>query len=268
MKTYITKPSHLRPQWHVFDATDKTLGRLATEVSSLLIGKGNPRYTNNLPTGDYVIIVNAEKVRITGNNKAQQKKYYKHSSYPGGLTEITLEKMREKQPTRILRTAVRGMLPKTSLGKQMLSRLKVYAGESHPHEAQIKELSRPTLPKHRVKSVLGADNQSTANTPGLTQDSNNVEAASALGAAQQIEETTAQETTDHIDEQPENSASEENSAEEENSDNVDEQPENSADEENSAEEENSDNVDEQSENPADEEESAEEENTENAKVEE
>ena len=266
MKTYITKPSHLRPKWHVFDATDKTLGRLATEVSSLLIGKGNPRYTNNLLTGDYVIIVNAEKVRITGNNKAQQKKYYKHSSYPGGLTEVTLERMREKQPTRILRTAVRGMLPKTSLGRQMLSRLKVYAGESHPHEAQIKELSRPTLPKHRAKSVSGADNQSTANTSDLTQDSNNVEAASTLAVAEQIEETTAQENTDHIDEQPENSASEEEPAEEENTDNIDEQPENSADEEESAEEENANNVEDQPENPADEEEPAEEENTENAKV--
>ena len=220
MKTYITKPSHLRPKWHVFDATDKTLGRLATEVSSLLIGKGNPRYTNNLLTGDYVIIVNAEKVRITGNNKAQQKKYYKHSSYPGGLTEVTLERMREKHPSRILRTAVRGMLPKTSLGRQMLSRLKVYAGESHPHEAQIKTFSKPTPPKHKITAASSTDGQSAENKSGVAADARISESIATSTLVEQVEETPEEENTEQVDEQPENSATEEEAAEEENTENA------------------------------------------------
>ena len=226
MKTYITKPSHLRPKWHVFDATDKTLGRLATEISSLLIGKGNPRYTNNLLTGDYVIVVNAEKVRITGNNKAQQKKYYKHSSYPGGLTEVTLERMREKHPSRILRTAVRGMLPKTSLGRQMLSRLKVYAGESHPHEAQIKTFSRNTPPKHRTKAVSEVSDETAANSLNIVETENSIETATPSTISEQVEEDT-----DQTEEQPENSTEE---SVEEDTDQTEEQPENSTEgEENS-----------------------------------
>ena len=226
MKTYITKPSHLRPKWHVFDATDKTLGRLATEISSLLIGKGNPRYTNNLLTGDYVIVVNAEKVRITGNNKAQQKKYYKHSSYPGGLTEVTLERMREKHPSRILRTAVRGMLPKTSLGRQMLSRLKVYAGESHPHEAQIKTFSRNTPPKHRTKAVSEVSDETAANSLNIVETENSIETATPSTISEPVEEDT-----DQTEEQPENSTEE---SVEEDTDQTEEQPENSTEgEENS-----------------------------------
>ena len=230
MKTYITKPSHLRPKWHVFDATDKTLGRLATEISSLLIGKGNPRYTNNLLTGDYVIVVNAEKVRITGNNKAQQKKYYKHSSYPGGLTEVTLERMREKHPSRILRTAVRGMLPKTSLGRQMLSRLKVYAGESHPHEAQIKTFSRNTPPKHRTKTVSEVSDETAANSLNIVETENSIETATPSTISEQVEESV-EEDTDQTEEQPENSTEE---SVEEDTDQTEEQPENSTEgEENS-----------------------------------
>jgi len=144
MKTYTTKPSHVESQWHVFDAADKVLGRLATEVSGLLQGKHKPVYARNILTGDYVIVVNASKIKVTGN-KLQQKLYRRHSHYPSGLREIPMSRMQENHPDRIVRAAVRGMLPKTSLGRQMLGRLKIYADESHPHGAQVKDMAREEI---------------------------------------------------------------------------------------------------------------------------
>jgi len=141
MKTYSTKASKIKRDWHVIDASGRTLGRLATEIAQLLKGKHKPIYTRHLDTGDYVIVVNAEKVMVTGN-KAEKKVYYRHSGYPGGLKEVTFEKLMEKHPTRIIEHAVRGMLHKNTLGRAMFRKLKVYEGPTHPHEAQIKTVSQ------------------------------------------------------------------------------------------------------------------------------
>lgn len=138
MKTYSTKASDIEREWHVIDASGKTLGRLASEVARLLRGKHKPIYVPHLDTGDYVIVINADKVRVTGN-KAKQKLYYRHSGYPGGLKSTSLAEMMASQPTRVIEHAVRGMLPKNPLGRAMLKKLKVYAGPNHPHQAQVKE---------------------------------------------------------------------------------------------------------------------------------
>lgn len=138
MKTYSTKASDIEREWHVIDASGKTLGRLASEVARLLRGKHKPIYVPHLDTGDYVIVINADKVRVTGN-KAKQKLYYRHSGYPGGLKSTSLAEVMESQPTRAIEHAVRGMLPKNPLGRAMFKKLKVYAGPNHPHQAQVKE---------------------------------------------------------------------------------------------------------------------------------
>lgn len=135
MKTYSTKPADIERQWHVIDASEKTLGRLSTQIAGLLMGKHKPIFSPHLDTGDYVVVINAEKVRVTGN-KAKQKLYYRHTGYPGGLKTVTLEKMMETHPTRALEHAVKGMLPHTRLGNSMRKKLKVYAGDTHPHVAQ------------------------------------------------------------------------------------------------------------------------------------
>lgn len=135
MKTYSTKASDIERQWHVIDASGKVLGRLATQAASLLMGKHKPIFSRNLDTGDFVVIINAEKVRVTGN-KAKQKLYYRHSGYPGGLKSISLERMMQTNPTRVIEQAVEGMLPHNRLGASMMKKLKVYAGEEHPHLAQ------------------------------------------------------------------------------------------------------------------------------------
>ena len=140
MKTYSTKPSDIEREWHVIDASDKVLGRLSTEVARLLMGKHKPIYTRNLDTGDFVVVINAEKVRFTGD-KAKQKLYYRHSGYPGGLKSVSLEKMMETHPTRVIEHAVKGMLPHNRLGASMRKKLKVYAGDTHPHLAQTKASS-------------------------------------------------------------------------------------------------------------------------------
>ena len=137
MRTYSTKASDIEHEWHVIDASDKVLGRLATQVASLLMGKHKPILHRHLDVGDFVVVINAEKVRVTGN-KAKQKLYYRHSGYPGGLKSISLERMLETHPTRVIEHAVKGMLPHTRLGAQMMKKLKVYAGDAHPHLAQIK----------------------------------------------------------------------------------------------------------------------------------
>lgn len=135
MKTYHAKPGEVEREWLVIDATDEVLGRLASNVAQILKGKNKPQYTPHVDTGDFVIIVNAEKIRLTGN-KAQTKNYYSHSGYIGGLREVSYERMLEKHPERIIEKAVKGMLPKNTLGRAMGKKLKVYAGPDHPHAAQ------------------------------------------------------------------------------------------------------------------------------------
>ncbi|MBC8274826.1 MAG: 50S ribosomal protein L13 [Chloroflexi bacterium] len=136
MKTYSTKAKDVERQWHVIDASGKTLGRLATQIANLLMGKHKPTYVQYLDTGDYVIVLNAAKVRVTGK-KAKQKTYYHHSGYPGGIKAETFEKMLAAHPTRVIEHAVKGMLPHNRLGRAMFKKLKVYGDDSHPHQAQV-----------------------------------------------------------------------------------------------------------------------------------
>jgi len=135
MATYSAKKEDIVRRWFIVDANGKTLGRLATTVASTLKGKTKPIYTTHVDTGDFVIVVNANKVHLTGK-KLDQKTYYSHSGYPGGFKSITAGKLMRTKPEEVIKMAVQGMLPKTRLGKQMLSKLKVYAGEKHPHNAQ------------------------------------------------------------------------------------------------------------------------------------
>jgi len=136
MKTYSTKAKDVQRQWHVLDASGKILGKIATESATLLMGKHKPMYVPYMDTGDYVIVINAEKVKVTGN-KLDDKIYYRYTGYPGGLRQETLRETLAKHPTRVIERAVKGMLPHTTLGKAMLKKLKVYAGDSHPHQAQV-----------------------------------------------------------------------------------------------------------------------------------
>ena len=136
--TYVPKASELQSNWYLLDADDQVLGRLATRVAVLLMGKHKPGYTPFLKTGDHVIVVNAEKVRLTGK-KEDQKMYRRHSGYPGGLKSVSARRQRQTFPTRMIESAVAGMLPKNKLGKQLNTRLKVYAGGAHPHQAQQPE---------------------------------------------------------------------------------------------------------------------------------
>ena len=134
-KTFTPKPKDIERAWHLVDATDLPLGRLASEVARLLRGKHKPTYTPHLDTGDFVVVVNAEKVAVT-SDKSQSKIYYRHSGYPGGIKAEKFEELLERRPQAIVERAVRGMLPKNKLGRKMLRKLKVYAGPDHPHEAQ------------------------------------------------------------------------------------------------------------------------------------
>ena len=135
MKTYSAKPGEITRDWYLVDAEGKTLGRLATQIADTLRGKRKPQYTPHVDTGDFVIVVNAEKIQVTGN-KLDQKRYYRHSGYPGGLRSRTLREQLERRPTEVLRVAVKGMLPKNRLARQQITKLKIYAGPEHPHEAQ------------------------------------------------------------------------------------------------------------------------------------
>lgn len=135
MKTFTAKPQTVKRDWYLVDATDKTLGRLATEIARRLRGKHKPEFTPHVDTGDYIVVVNAEKVKVTGN-KARDKTYYRHTGYPGGLRSMTFDKMVDHAPERIIESAVKGMLPKGPLGRAMYTKLKVYAGNTHPHAAQ------------------------------------------------------------------------------------------------------------------------------------
>lgn len=135
MKTFSAKPEAVQRDWYLVDATGKTLGRLAAEIASRLRGKHKPEYTPHVDTGDYIVVVNAEKVQVTGK-KASDKIYYSHSEFPGGIKEISFEKLIDKAPTRALEIAIKGMLPHNPLGRAMFRKLKVYAGTEHPHGAQ------------------------------------------------------------------------------------------------------------------------------------
>lgn len=139
MKSYMASAATIERKWYVVDATGYTLGRLASEVAKVLRGKNKPIYTPHVDTGDYVIIINAEKIKVTGK-KLDQKIYYNHSDYVGGMKETTLKDMLAKKPTYVVEHAVKGMLPKGPLGRQMMSKLHVYAGENHGHEAQKPEV--------------------------------------------------------------------------------------------------------------------------------
>ena len=135
MKTYSAKPGEITREWYLVDAQGKTLGRLATQIADTLRGKRKPQFTPHVDTGDFVIVVNAEKIAVTGN-KLDQKKYYRHSGYPGGLRERTLREQLDRRPTEVLRKAVKGMLTRNKLARQQITKLKIYAGPEHPHEAQ------------------------------------------------------------------------------------------------------------------------------------
>jgi large subunit ribosomal protein L13 len=138
--TQSAKPAEVEHRWYVVDATDQVLGRLATRIASMLRGKHKPTFTPHVDTGDFIVVVNAEKVRLTGNKRAD-KTYYRHTGWPGGLKSTTAGKVLDgPHPERVIESAVRGMLPKNHLGRQMLSKLKVYAGAEHPHAAQKPEV--------------------------------------------------------------------------------------------------------------------------------
>ena len=134
-KTYVATPETRNREWVVVDAEGQTLGRLATQIADQLRGKNKPEYTPHIDTGDFVVVINAEKIKVTGN-KMTEKIYYRHSGYPGGLRQRTLEEQLERRPEEVIRKAVKGMIPRTKLGRTQLLKLKVYAGTEHPHQAQ------------------------------------------------------------------------------------------------------------------------------------
>ena len=140
LKTYSTKASDIKREWHTIDASDKVLGRVSTQIASLLMGKHKPIFSRHLDVGDFVVVINAEQVRVTGN-KLKQKLYYRHSGYPGGLKSVSLERMMQTHPTRVIEHAVKGMLPHNRLGAKMMKRLRVFEGDAHPHQSQVKATS-------------------------------------------------------------------------------------------------------------------------------
>ena len=135
MKTFVATPENRQRDWYVVDADGKTLGRLATQIADALRGKRKPEYTPHCDTGDYVVVINAERIRVTGNKRAD-KIYYRHTGYPGGIKSRTLQEQLDRQPEEVIRKAVKGMLPKNRLARQQINKLHVYAGAEHPHEAQ------------------------------------------------------------------------------------------------------------------------------------
>lgn len=135
MKTYTATPKDIKRDWYVVDAAGKVLGRLATEIASRLRGKHKPEYTPHMDTGDYIVVINADKIEVTGK-KESDKIYYRHTGYPGGIKSTTLKELREKTPERIIEAAIKGMLPKNSLGRTMFSKLHIYNGSEHKHQAQ------------------------------------------------------------------------------------------------------------------------------------
>ena len=144
MKTFSLKNTEVSRDWVVFDASDKILGRFATKIADKLRGKDKPTFTPHVDGGDFVIVINADKLKVTGN-KAEQKKYYKHSLYPGGLKEKSFKEVLKSTPERIIENAVKGMLPKNKLGKSIIKKLKVYSGSEHPHESQNPSVWNPKI---------------------------------------------------------------------------------------------------------------------------
>ena len=140
MKTYMAKTGEIAKKWYVVDMSEKVLGRAATRIATILMGKHRPEYTPHVDCGDFVIVVNAEKIKLTGARKGTERIYHQYSGYPGGLKEITLDKMLSKRPARVVSEAIRRMLPKSKLGRAMLKKLKVYPGPDHPHQAQNPEV--------------------------------------------------------------------------------------------------------------------------------
>ena len=139
MRSFQAKPNEMNRKWHLIDANEKTLGRLAAHIAILLRGKHKPIFTPNVDTGDHVVVINASQIKLTGN-KFKSKIYHHHTGYPGGLKSITAERLHDKNPTELLSKAIRGMLPKSPLGRQMAKKLRIYAGPEHPHQAQRPEL--------------------------------------------------------------------------------------------------------------------------------
>ena len=189
IKPYRTRGSELRPGWHVMDADGKTLGRLSTEIATLLQGKHKPIYVRHLNTGDYVVVVNAEKVRVTGK-KLDQKVYYRHSGYPGGLKEETLRRVLDRTPTRAIRHAVKGMLPKNTVGRNMLSRLKLYVGDAHPHEAQVRGAQKAE--ERRLSAEADPAQEAEAETKPRTRARRRAVAPEAAPEAERTNEPSAQ----------------------------------------------------------------------------
>lgn len=144
MKTFMEKTADVQRDWYVVDAADQVLGRLSTQIATLLRGKHKPTFTPHIDGGDFVVVVNAEKVRVTGR-KFEQKMYYRHSGYPGGFKQIPYRRLMEKHPDRIIRFAVKGMIPKTRLGRQLMRKLKIYPGPTHPHAAQLPRIYTPRV---------------------------------------------------------------------------------------------------------------------------
>jgi large subunit ribosomal protein L13 len=185
MKTYSLKAKEITHDWHVIDAADQTLGRLATQVAILLRGKHKPVYSPHLDMGDYVVVVNADKIRVTGR-KRQQKTYYRHSTYPGGLKMETLEKLLARQPARVIERAVKGMLPHNRLGRAIHRHLKVYAGPDHPHEAQV----RASEKRHQARLPDGqAEKQAAEQAPTPPPEASPPLAEEAKAAEGQAAET-------------------------------------------------------------------------------
>jgi len=150
MQTYSAKTTDINRKWYVVDAEGKTLGRLATEIAFRLIGKHKPMFTPHIDTGDFIIVINCEKVRVSGS-KETQKSYWRHTGFPGGGRSVTVETQRSQHPDRIISEAVSGMLPKNKMRDRRLTRLKIYAGAEHPHAAQMPEVLEIAIPKHIVK---------------------------------------------------------------------------------------------------------------------
>ena len=187
-KTYSTRPRDVESRWHVYDATDMVLGRLATEVSVLLQGKHKPIYARHILTGDYVVVVNAARVKVTGAKMAQ-KMYRRHSHYPGALRETPLSKVLDSHPDRVIREAVWGMLPKNTLGRRMLRRLRVYAGDEHPHGAQVKDMASVEEVVAPVEREETPPEEAVADQVDTAE-----EAAAAEAVAEQVEAAEAEET--------------------------------------------------------------------------
>ncbi len=151
VRRHIVHVSELIPDWHVIDASGKILGRLSTEIATLLQGKHKPNYTPYLKSGDFVVVINSAKIKVSPK-KQEKKIYYRHTLHPGGLKQRTLEEMLEKYPNRVIEHSVKGMLPKSRLGRQLIKRLKVYAGDSHPHEAQVTGSARAQIEPTKQES--------------------------------------------------------------------------------------------------------------------